>query len=248
MENKNEIKLHLGCGSNILPGYINIDKGQRPEVQYDLTSDILDLKFNDNSIDEIRSHHVFEHFHRYQAVTLMFVWNNWLKEKGKLIIETPDFEWTCRHYLNLMTPLTILWNTLVVIKHRKNYFKPNKWRALRHIFGGKEAEWANHLEGWDKFSLSSIYKLFGFKILNIKQHRYRAGPSPNITVIGEKERHLNDGEFEDLAKKFLEKMVSNEPELPIWISQAVKLRNKFRTNKNFSPIIKNLKINVQEIL
>jgi len=233
-----KIKLHLGCGNDLLPGYINIDKKLREGVNYDFNSDILDLKFYNESVDEIRLHHVFEHFHRYQTVVLMFVWNNWLKKGGKLTIETPDFEWCCRKYLNLITLRGILWNTLVGLKYRKNYFKTNKWRVLRHVFGSKEADWANHLEGWDKDTLSYLFELFGFKIIEIKQYKYKGWTSPNVRVTGEKTKHITD--FDNLAKDLLEKMVSNDCELPIWMNKARELKNKFENNKNVTSIVEGL--------
>lgn len=229
-KNREKIKLHLGCGANILPGYINIDTGNREGIKYDIDANILDLKFKDNSINEIRLNHVFEHFHRYQTVVLMFVFNNWLEVGGKLVIETPDFEWCCRQYLNLLSPAALAWNSLAWLKYRKNYFKPNKWRLLRHVFGSKEAKWADHLEGWDKFSLSYIYELFGFKVLEVKQTKYKGWASPNIIVTGEKERNIESAEFEKLSEEFLQNMVSNPKELPIWMGQAQILMDKFKNN------------------
>ncbi len=235
-ETEKKIKLHLGCGGNILPGYINIDNGQRKGVKYDIRADILDLKFGDNSVDEIKMHHVFEHFHRYQAVALMFAFNNWLKSGGRLIIETPDFELCCQEYLNFMTPLMFSRKVLHSIKYKKNYFKPDKWQILRHIFGSKEASWANHMEGWDKFTLFYIYELLGFKIIKTEQRGIKGGMLPNIVITGEKKKHISNNEFEGLAREFLQKMIVNDFELPILLDGAMKLKEVFLNNK----IIKDL--------
>ena len=66
------IKLHLGCGETILPGYVNIDypKDQHNimNVSPDLAADLTRLACRENSIDEIRLHHVFEHFNRIAAL------------------------------------------------------------------------------------------------------------------------------------------------------------------------------------
>ncbi|MBI1866269.1 MAG: FkbM family methyltransferase [Candidatus Staskawiczbacteria bacterium] len=236
MEHK-EVKLHLGCGSVILPGYINIDNTKREGISYDIDASILDLQFNDNSVDEIKLHHVFEHFHRYQAVVLMFVFNRWLKRGGKLEIATPDFEWCARKYLGLTSPMEIIWNTLIAIKYKKNYFKTDKWKILRQVFGSKESGWGSHLEGWDRFTLTSIYKLFGFRVVKVTQSKYKGWSFPAIVVVGEKERHIDNRAFEALAKSFLEKMVANDLEFPVWLSQAMKLKEKFLGNQNLTATI-----------
>jgi len=61
------MKLHLGYGSNYLDGYVNIDLPPQGQTvmcaRADVYTDIRTLTYPDNSIDEIRSHHLLEHFH-----------------------------------------------------------------------------------------------------------------------------------------------------------------------------------------
>lgn len=59
-------KLHLGCGREILPDWINLDCFPLPGV--DIIADLDDcqntkLPFEDNSIDEFLAAHVIEHLH-----------------------------------------------------------------------------------------------------------------------------------------------------------------------------------------
>ncbi|MCX6800174.1 MAG: methyltransferase domain-containing protein [Candidatus Falkowbacteria bacterium] len=89
------MKLHLGCGGTYLDGYINVDFPTSDKtimnVKADIYQDIRTLNYPENSIDEIRNHHVFEHFNRVDALKVLLQWRGWLKPGGKLVIETPDF-------------------------------------------------------------------------------------------------------------------------------------------------------------
>ncbi len=55
----NELKLNLGCGQNLFPGYVNVDKLGQPDVLCDL--EVFPWLWEDNSVDEIILSHVLEH-------------------------------------------------------------------------------------------------------------------------------------------------------------------------------------------
>lgn len=52
-------KLNLGCGKNLMPEYINVDKFGKPDIVCDLEE--FPWPWEDNSIDEIVMFHVLEH-------------------------------------------------------------------------------------------------------------------------------------------------------------------------------------------
>lgn len=52
-------KLNLGCGVNLLPGYVNVDKFGEPDLRHDLET--FPWPWPDNSVEEIRLQHVLEH-------------------------------------------------------------------------------------------------------------------------------------------------------------------------------------------
>lgn len=152
MENK-PLKLHLGCGRNYLDGYINIDlpqeKQELMEAKADVYKDIRELDYPENSADEVRNHHLLEHFTRQEAIKLLLQWRRWLKPDGVLIIETPDFEECVKLFLNsdLKT----------------------KFKIARHIFGSHESKWAVHKDFWAKDKFEFILTKLGFEIVKIKQ-------------------------------------------------------------------------------
>lgn len=95
------IRLNLGCGDKILPGFVNVDlvderAGNKPDVQ----CDIRDLHvFSDNYADEVMTVHVIEHFYYWEAAEVLKEWVRVLKKGGKMIIECPNLLSACEEVL-----------------------------------------------------------------------------------------------------------------------------------------------------
>jgi len=87
------MRLHLGCGDMILPGFINCDL-YNPHAQ--LKCDVINLPFKDNSIEGIYSAHLIEHFDFFQAYHLLEEWKRVLSPGGRLEVETPNLEALCK--------------------------------------------------------------------------------------------------------------------------------------------------------
>jgi len=168
-----ELKLHIGCGEKYLPGYVNIDYPPSEhtvmKVKADVYQDLRTLDYPENSAAEIRSHHLFEHFPRAEALKILLRWRKWLKPDGLLVIETPDFAACAKAYA----------------------FAPTLRRRLqlgRHMLGSQEAKWAYHYDFWDKAKFRFVLRKFGFK--EIRARRYANGLAqhfsryPFLNLIG----------------------------------------------------------------
>jgi SAM-dependent methyltransferase len=95
------LRLNLGCGDKILPGYVNVDvvearAGMRPDV----ICDLHDLApFDDASADEILSVHVVEHFWRWEVREVIREWARVLKPGGRMVVECPNIRSACETFL-----------------------------------------------------------------------------------------------------------------------------------------------------
>jgi SAM-dependent methyltransferase len=95
------VRLNLGCGDKILPGYVNVDVvesrvGKKPDVICDLHQ----LKpFPDNHADEVMAIHVVEHFWRWEVEAILREWVRVLKPGGKMILECPNLVSACEEFL-----------------------------------------------------------------------------------------------------------------------------------------------------
>jgi len=96
MKKEEKIRLHLGCGDMILPGWINVDLFCELA---DIQADVRKLPFPDNYADEIYSSHVIEHFNFKEAFEVLREWNRVLKPGGTIMIETPDMLASCKKFV-----------------------------------------------------------------------------------------------------------------------------------------------------
>jgi len=85
-------KLNLACGKEYLDGYVNIDNCSMYDCHVDLEADIRTMKWNENSLDEIRLSHFMMYVRPEEARVLFKRWFSWLKKGGVLDIETIDVQ------------------------------------------------------------------------------------------------------------------------------------------------------------
>lgn len=150
-------KIEIGSGKRPHKGYKTIDVEAYANPTY--LGDFRTMSFSE--LDEIRNHHVLEHFGREEGIKVLKQWCSWLKKDGILVVETPDFEYICEN------------------------FKKDPYWMTRHAFGSQEASWAFHLDGWYEDKFKEILPKCGFEILSISRNVSRK-ILPNILVIAKK--------------------------------------------------------------
>jgi len=224
------LRLHLGCGEQHFPGYVNIDyppSGHNVmNVKADFFADTTKLDFPTESVDEIRLHHVFEHFSRVTALAMLIRWQRWLKVGGILRIETPDIL-GCSRTLTSDAPLKV------------------KMGIIRHIAGDQAASWAYHLDHWFPERYEHTLGALGFDVLETRSSSWPQEPFlSNVETIAAKS-----------AEVVLEKQLENADELlwqstvapvekPTWEVWRQQLRSFFSppTTEEVTPISTSLEL------
>lgn len=142
---ENKMKLHVGCGSVRIPGYVNVDIRYLPNVDVVDNAELL-RRFNKETITEIYTCHVLEHFSRWRVKTVLKRWYDLLQPKGILTISVPDFEAIVRRYQE----------------------KGNMEELIGLLYGGQEYKENSHYYCWDYKSLKRDLEKVGF----VKIRRY----------------------------------------------------------------------------
>jgi SAM-dependent methyltransferase len=95
------IRLNLGCGDKILPGYINVDVvSERAGNKPDFVTDIRSLKgIPDSFAEEVLAVHVVEHFWRWEVLDILKEWRRVLKPGGTMVLECPNLRTACEEFL-----------------------------------------------------------------------------------------------------------------------------------------------------
>jgi predicted SAM-dependent methyltransferase len=190
------MRLHLGCGERYLEGYINIDfplseHTVQSRSAADRHADITTLRYRGGEVDEVRLHHVFEHFTRPVACALLASWHSWLRADGILHIEVPDFQKTARAMLGR--------------------FMPFKRQALaeRHLFGSHEAQWAVHCDGYTPNTLTVMVQSYGFKAVKVEKNSWMN--THNFELVARKRRErLTRADFSEITRAFLTNYLVDE--------------------------------------
>lgn len=83
------MKLHLGCGSKYIPGFVHVDALPAPHV--DIVGPVEHLPIADESVSLIYASHILEHFGRYEYKAVLKEWFRVLEPGGVLRLAVPDF-------------------------------------------------------------------------------------------------------------------------------------------------------------
>ncbi len=177
------MKLHVGCGDKYYKEYTNIDlydfdpkDTSRDGARYDIKMDLRNLEFEEDTIDEIMFIHGFEHFTRYEGLSVLERWHKILKPGGFIHLEMPDFGRV--HKLSFLPKF--LFNS-----NKKRYstnivndmFYGNQWSSL---------EYETHRFLWSKKDLKKELEKIGYDVTFISNSAFFHIPFRDMLVIAHK--------------------------------------------------------------
>lgn len=137
------MKINLGSGKKNLDGFINIDA--IPHTEQTIVKDILNLNYEDETVEEIYSSHVIEHLTKPELQLLLFNCFKMLKSNGILTLRAPSLEAILISYYNKKITLEYLENYLFALHlHNYDYHKQGiyeeKMKTLCYKIGFKSVE------------------------------------------------------------------------------------------------------------
>ena len=192
------IKLNLGCGNDIKEGYVNIDLYSE---KADKKCDIKYLPYENDSVDEILALHVIEHFDMKEGIEVLKEWYRVLKPNGKLVLETPDMEYSCKWFLEADKEWRIklyghffAWPWMKGQQHKFLYTETQLFECLKEV-GFQETK---------RVAPSSIYVVPGKEDAYLKVETYKKEKSSlNYRPMEGEPVRLNIGCGDDIKEGFI---------------------------------------------
>jgi len=169
------MKLHLGCGTKKLEGWINIDSVEacQPDLLHDISAP---LPYDDMSVDEILAEDLLEHFDKYLRFVVFYEWVRVLKVGGKVTLQVPNFKKILFKYFKFG------YDNFVDF-----LFGENMWESKTYI-----GHYGNHKWGYSEKTLPAFVKCFGIEPVSIEKKGL------NLTLIGEKKKHVTCDELDQI--------------------------------------------------
>lgn len=135
---ESELKLNIGAGDTVLPGYVRVDG--RGLLGQDVVQMSPYVFGNADSITEIYCSHLLEHFPRSQFPSILSNFYRMLKPGGTLRIAVPDFAWFVGQYSSGV----------------------GLGELLAPLFGGQNYDFNYHMNVFDRNTLHSFLLAAGF--------------------------------------------------------------------------------------
>lgn len=149
-------KYNLGCGTDIRPGFINVDIQRFPGVQK--KANVMAMPdIADASAEFIVAQHILEYIPRLMMIPTLKEWIRILQKDGVLEVRVTDLgELTKAMYLNQVSGELGLHHEIV----------------LSLIYGQQDSSWDIRYNGFTSDFLQGIFRGLGMEIINVAKEDY----------------------------------------------------------------------------
>jgi predicted SAM-dependent methyltransferase len=138
-------KLHIGCGRNYIPNFVNVDLFS--SVRADVYADMASLPFPRESFDLVLAVHCLEHTGRHTVLATLSHWRDLLRPGGILRLAVPNFEAVAEWYLRTGNLDDVMGLMFAGQNHpRNNHFVTFDDKTLRRDLGRVGF---TKIRGWD---------------------------------------------------------------------------------------------------
>lgn len=144
-----KVRLNLGCGGDIKPGFINADI--RPLQGVDVVCDALRLPFK-AVFSLVYASDLLEHFGRREALDVLSEWRRVLVSRGRLLLKTPCLD-------------------TIVARYSRGEI--DGFELARLVYGNQDHEHNFHRSGFTKPSIRLVLLRCGFTKIKVEHLKGR---------------------------------------------------------------------------
>lgn len=200
-----KIKLNLGCASNLLDGYVNIDqddidtiRNRYPDKSFPddakiYSYDIFNLPYEDGVVDEILADGFLEHLSFLEEKKFFDEMSRALKPGGILSVSVPNFEKVVKLWLQATDDFKDFYRLDEEAINKKHWFgtytyePSNKWGYLTAmIFGSQHGEGQFHQNCYTIPKIRAILSKVGLSEVEITEFNWKGDRDPMIRFIARK--------------------------------------------------------------
>lgn len=203
------IRLNLGCASNLLDGYVNIDqdnidviKERYPHILFPkdaivYTYDVFNLPYDNETVDEIIADGFIEHLSFLEEKLIFEEIKRVLKPGGVLNFSVPNFEKVVKLWLEAEDDWQDFYrldDEAIAQKHwfgTYTYEPKNRWGYLTaQLYGSQHGEGQYHQNCYTAKKINAMLTKLGFSHINITEFQWKGDRDPMLRTIAIKELKL----------------------------------------------------------
>lgn len=190
-------KLHLGCGNNLMPDWLNTDiyTTQGPNVAF--VDGTVRFPFEDTTFDYAFSEHMIEHIPYAKGAFMLKECFRVLRPGGKVRIATPNLAKILALYTDQLSDIQQQYIRWSIDRHNKDV----KIYTPAHVINTFMTSWG-HRFVYDVASLKRAMEDAGF--VNVTEHPPEKSDDPNLAGIELHAQEIGSTEMNELETMVLE--------------------------------------------